>query len=116
MGQIECTGATRPINAIRPCADLSDQRQQLPAQLFGVLLQLLALPLQRLGPVLLVLVLEQLVLDGIVPQKGRQALIQLPLQLFKPVAHGELSAGGGDHRLFDLLQQRLDGSCRGSSG
>ena len=70
LGQIQRTGATRLVNAIRPCADLSDQVQQLAAQLFGVLLQLLALPLQRLGPILLVLVLEQLVLDGVVPQKG----------------------------------------------
>ena len=39
LGQIQRTGATRPVNAIRPCADLSDQVQQLAAQLFGVLLQ-----------------------------------------------------------------------------
>ena len=69
LGQISCCGCLGPVDPAVPGPHVLSQPQQLLALLLCFVLQLLALALQGTSPILYVLLTEQVVLDGVVPQK-----------------------------------------------
>ena len=69
-GQIGCACGPGTVHSAAPGPYVLGQPQQLLALLLRFALQLLTLPLQGCSPILLVLFTEQVLLDGVVVQKG----------------------------------------------
>ena len=88
FAELLLTGAFGSLRALRPGADVCGKSEKLFSLFLGILLQLLPLALQGPSPIQLVLLLEQLLLDGVLAQKRSQPLVQLTFQLLQPVAHG----------------------------